>query len=241
MSDIAVREPLDRAALYLAAGFDRLSALLHGWATQLDSDRPLDSRSAAACDAFTKTLVLGAVTDPQGPVIGAGFVPVPGFFNDAAWHLSWWILRRGAPRGDCALVEQLILQEQPDQIDFHDHTRQVWWPERPDSDEVNIVGPYVDYLCSAEHVLTFTLPVEVDGRFVGVLALDAAVRRLEDAMLPALDQLGSPCLLVNGQGRVVLSSRSGLATGDLTDGQDASSWRRRAIGTTPFSLLVSGV
>ena len=31
-----------------------------------------------------------------------------------------------------------------------------------------ITGPYVDYLCTDQYTLTFTAPLVVDGRFLGV-------------------------------------------------------------------------
>jgi hypothetical protein len=86
----------------------------------------------------------------------------------------------------------------------------------------------VDYLCSDEYTMTAAAPVVVDGRFVGVAGLDVLVDTVERRLTPPLRALGVPLILVNGVGRVLVSTDPGFAAGDvLRPGQVSVTARRR--------------
>ena len=67
--------------------------------------------------------------------------------------------------------------------------------------------------------ITSSMPVEVDGEFLGVICADELVSALEGAMLPSLAGLPN-ATLVNTGGRVVVSTDPDFETGDRYAGAD---------------------
>ncbi|TQL66836.1 hypothetical protein FB381_0702 [Nocardioides albertanoniae] len=136
-------------------------------------------------------------------LVGGGFVVSPGALSDRRLYLAWW---QGAER---AFLGEADAPATGEAIDY---TRQPWYrtPER--TGELTLVGPYVDFVCTDEYVMTATVPVYVDGRMVGVAGADTLVETLETMLLPGLREAGAT--LVNGLGKAVVSADPQLATGD---------------------------
>ena len=147
---------------------------------------------------------LAFLRDPS--LLGGGFVVAPDALSDRRLYLAWW---QGAGR------DFLGEAEVPATGEAIDYTRQPWFrvPER--TGELNIAGPYVDFICADEYVLTTTLPVYAGGRMVGVAGADTSVETLERMLLPGLREVGAT--LVNSHGRVVVSADPHLATGQALD------------------------
>jgi hypothetical protein len=145
-------------------------------------------------------------------LLGGGFVVAPDALSDRRLYLAWW---QGAGR------DFLGEAEVPGTGEVIDYTRQPWFrvPER--TGRLNVAGPYVDFVCTDEYVLTTTLPVYADGRLVGVAGADTSVETLETMLLPGLREAGAT--LVNSHGRVVVSADPHLATGEaLISGAEAA-------------------
>jgi hypothetical protein len=179
-----------------------------------------------------------------GLVIGAGFVAAPGALTDQEFGFGWW-----TRDGDA--TEQLVISFDPASDEFLDYTRQSWFTVPRDTGRRHINGPYVDYLCTDEYTLTFTVPVSGPRAFAGVVGADIYVREFEHAVLPKLRALGEPAALVNAQGRVIVSTSARQATGSLVRAVDVPAWwtsgsdsprpsttRLRRCGDTPIALLV---
>ena len=81
-----------------------------------------------------------------------------------------------------------------------------------------MTGPYVDFVCTDEYVMTSTAPVLSGGRMVGVVGADTLVETLEKLLMPSLRAAGAT--VVNDLGRAVASSDPHLATGSLIDLDD---------------------
>ena len=145
---------------------------------------------------------LAFLRDPT--LLGSGFVAAPDALSDRRLYLAWW---QGAGR------DFLGEAEVPATGEAIDYTRQPWFrtPER--TGKLNIAGPYVDFICADEYVMTTTLPVYAGGRMVGVAGADTSVETLETLLLPGLRELGAT--LVNSHGRVVVSADPHRATGDM--------------------------
>lgn len=139
-------------------------------------------------------------------IVGAGYVAARGALSDEALYLAWW-------QGD----DQQLLAESdaPGTGDPLDYTRHPWFrtPER--TGQPFVTGPYVDFVCTDEYVMTSTAPVLSRGTMVGVVGADTLVETLEGLFLPALRS--ADATLVNGQGRTVVSADPHLATGNLVD------------------------
>lgn len=137
-------------------------------------------------------------------IVGAGFVAARDALSDQPLYLAWW-------QGD----DQHLLAESeaPATGAPLDYTRHPWFrtPER--TGQSYVTGPYVDFVCTDEYVMTATTPVTSRGRMVGVVGADTLVETLERLLLTTLRAAGAT--VVNDLGRTVVSADPHLATGSL--------------------------
>ena len=191
--------------------FDRLKPVLVAVESLLDE---VDEVHAADLDRVRPQVVdaLG------GLVIGAGYVAAPHVLADQEYGFEWWT----APDG--AQPSQLFISLEPGSANFLDYTRQSWFTVSRDTGRRHVNGPYVDYLCTDEYTLTFTVPAQRAGSFAGVVGADVFVREFEHVLQPKLRRLGSRAALVNAQGRVIVSNSARLATGSLMRDADVPAW-----------------
>jgi hypothetical protein len=152
-------------------------------------------------NAQVETGTLAFLQDPS--LLGGGFVVAPDVLADRRLYLAWW---QGAGRdflGDAVV---------PATGEVLDYTRQSWFRMPQRTGALHLAGPYVDFVCTDEYVMTTTLPVYAGGRMVGVAGADTSVETLERMLLPGLREIGAT--LVNSHGRVVVSADPHLATGE---------------------------
>lgn len=86
------------------------------------------------------------------------------------------------------------------------YSRREWFTVPLEPGAGHITGPYVDFLCTDEYTLTFTVPVTARGRIVGVAGADIFVESIEDLLLDRLREIDPRATLINGVGRVVVSA-----------------------------------
>lgn len=177
---------------------DRLETLRLHLATAFDLG-PVDSATARAGIEPLAAAMLASCD-----IVGAGYVAARGALSDQALYLAWWqgddqhlLTESGAPATGAPL----------------DYTRHPWFrtPER--TGLPHLTGPYVDFVCTDEYVLTSTVPVLSRGQMVGVVGADTLVETFERLMMPVLRAAGAT--VVNDLGRTVASADPHLATGSL--------------------------
>lgn len=160
---------------------------------------PVDSEAARSLMEPLATAFLASAD-----IVGAGYVAARDALSDVPLYLAWW-------QGD----DQHLLAESdaPATGDPLDYTRHPWFrtPER--TGLPHVTGPYVDFVCTDEYVMTATSPVVSTGRMVGVVGADTLVETLERLLMPALRAAGAT--VVNDLGRAVASADPHLATGTL--------------------------
>ncbi|HEX4225644.1 MAG TPA: cache domain-containing protein [Pseudonocardiaceae bacterium] len=159
--------------------------------------------------AVLRDPIFGLLAEHRDLVAGAGAIVAPGLLPDADYWLEWWWTRpSGTP-------EALRVNLDPAAPDFFEYSAAEWYrtPERTLTGHV--AGPYVDYACTTEYATTVALPVRAGSTFVGVVAADVPVARLERRVLPALRRLGRPLALTNAAGRVIASSTAQCLPGQL--------------------------
>lgn len=165
-------------------------------------------------------------------IVGVGFIAAPGLLTDAPWYLEWWQENpSGAP-------VQLLRDLDPSSSAFYDYTHWEWYTGPQSGVERTICGPYVDYLCTDEYSLTFSVPVTLDGVFIGVAAADVFVRRFGTAVVPVLRELPGQAFLINGQGRVVASNTARYIAGSVYRGTEG--FAVRPVADLPLSLVTAG-
>lgn len=192
----------------------------------------------------------GLLTGTDRLLVGAGYVAAPDVLTDAPYWLEWWTSSEDADgaRGP----QRLDVVVDPAAEDFRDYTTLPWFAVPRSTGARHVTGPYVDYLCTDEYTLTFTVPVEAQGRFAGVVGADVYVRHVEMRTMAEIDALPGTVTLVNAQGRVLVSNDGSLDSGSLVrDVPVAELWgvgtavahRQGATlyrcGSLPLGLLVS--
>ncbi|MCE0761618.1 cache domain-containing protein [Pseudonocardia kujensis] len=240
----AVPDPADALAARVeqlcATAFGALDALRRvaeqlflPWA----AGTPVRAEEVAAIAGAVRPIV-----EPEGtPLVGAGLVLAPDVLADAAHWMEWWYRSGAGPR-------KLLPVLDPEAENFFDYTSFPWFAVPRDTGARHVTGPYVDWLCTEEYTLTFTVPLyathhERGRTYLGVVGADVVTSWLERRLLPLLHRMTGPTALVNAEGRVLVANRPDLVTGAVTRQADVPAlWRRsdpalRRLEDTPLAIL----
>lgn len=186
---------------YFGALFASLEDIGQRVSSAFAGGRPV---AAATLNEVVEPLAFAALA--EHPVVGAGFVARQGWLSDRDLYLAWW-------QGD----EKQPLAERGVAIGHHvfDYTRHEWFETPRATAARHVTGPYVDYVCTDEYVLTATVPVHVDGSYVGVAGADTRLETFERLMRdPLRDPSGAgDVVLVNSHDRCVVAADPLLRSG----------------------------
>ncbi|WP_417367006.1 cache domain-containing protein [Glutamicibacter arilaitensis] len=138
----------------------------------------------------------------QLPLSGAGFVAVEDYISNVQWHMAWW-------QGPELERRLLVAMETAGDI----YPRREWFSIPISEQRVHIAGPYVDFLCTDDYTLTFTSPVLVGGKAVGIAGFDLLVADFEEPMSRMLQELDPRATVINSHGKVLASASAQLACG----------------------------
>jgi hypothetical protein len=169
-------------------------------------------------------------------VTGAGVVLAPELLADATLWLDWWTTGPAGP------PHPLRPNLDPASAWFYDYTRAPWFTGPRDRDERAIVGPYVDIGGTDDYTLTLTMPVRLDGEFLGVAGCDIAIDGLERIVREHTRRLGAQAILVNDEPRVIASSIAQAHPGSLFAPAPGSPFERHGAHQCPglpWTLLIA--
>ena len=191
------------------AFFDGVFAPLHRWLPELGgalsaAELPVTGHALAA---LVQPGAFGVLDTGDRPLYGAGFCASAAVVGEGN-PLAWW---QGADRH---LLASSTFGPGQAAIDLE---RLEWFRVPKLTGAQHVAGPFVDYLCSNEITLTSSMPVVVDGEFLGVACADVLVSRIEECLLPSIRGIAGAAL-VNAHGRVVVSSDPDRQTGDRFPG-----------------------
>lgn len=144
---------------------------------------------------------------PDQLAVGLGVILQPGLLPTHPLRLEWWQLHPDRSR-----PAPLEVDLHPNSLNFYDYATAGWFAVPRRTRRRHIVGPYVDVHGTDRYLLTLTMPLEVDGAFLGVAGADVPMGGFESVVLRAL---GPSCdaVVVNDEGRVVVSTSSLWITG----------------------------
>ncbi len=194
---------------YFGAPIRMLLSWVDPFAEQLAASLRAGQLSRAKVDALVQPYALRTLDLDEVPVYGAGFIAAIDLLSDAHSHLAWW---QGADR------RQLVLASQSVNKEHIDYSELEWYRVPMSTRAPHVAGPYVDYLCSDEYTITIAVPAMADGTALGVAGLDLLVSEVERELTPRFSALAQQVTLVNGVGRVVVSTDPRCATGDSVRG-----------------------
>lgn len=203
--------PMTVPTVSLSSAVEQVSALFETLFADVDRMRvrmedlfaagPVDASAALEAVEPDARALLG-----RGTALGAGYVAGRDALADRQLYLAWW-------QGD---DQQLLGEsEAPASGDPFDYTRREWFRVPHETGSRHVTGPYVDYVCTDEYVVTCTMPVRVGERMVGVVGADVLVETLESLLLPVLSAAGAT--LVSHHGRAIVSADHRRAPGTIYD------------------------
>ncbi|MGO4805921.1 cache domain-containing protein [Arthrobacter sp. 2MCAF15] len=203
--------PAERAAAELDATIAGIERRLTVWAA--DTGAALAAMSGkvtgTAVDKLIRPVVEELVQLPDGYAAGAGFIANAGLLGPERSYIAWW-------QGPDLEPVDALANFSPNSISRY--VKAEWFRIPVETGQAHVTGPYVDFLCTDEYVLTFTHPVftRPDGPVAGIVGIDVTVQRLERGAMPALRRIGARATLVTADGRAVVSAASDIDAGDLT-------------------------
>lgn len=141
--------------------------------------------------------------------VGLGIITAPDLLADQPLWLEWWQIKQGgAPT-------RLEVDLNPGRLGFYDYLAAPWFDVPRRTGQRHLVGPYVDVYGTDCYVLTFTDPVAVDGRFVGVAGADVEATRFEAVVLSRLVDSAVDVVVIGDDDRVVVSTTARWLIGSL--------------------------
>lgn len=232
---VPVQRLLDRVSELCESAFAAVEGL-RGAAEQMllpwSHGRPL-----RRADVEPMAQVVRPVLDAPGtPIVGAGLVLSPDMLSDARHWMEWWSRDAGGQ------VRKLRPVLDADADGFYDYTVLPWFVVPRENGTRHVTGPYVDWLCTEEYTLTFTVPLygthpERGRVYAGIVGADIVNSWVERRLLPLLHRAERPTALVNVEGRVVVSNQPGLAAGSVTHAVDVAGATLHPLDRLPLAVL----
>lgn len=230
------RTAVHEAAAIVEGYFGSPIQTLLGWVdplpTRIDYEQRIGPLTRSRLDKMVEPYALEALDLTDVPVYGAGFIAAIDLLSDARSHLAWW---QGADK------RQLVLASQSVNKEHIDYSELEWYRVPLETSNPHVAGPYVDYLCSDEYTITIAVPLLIRGVFAGVAGLDLLVGEVERQLTPRFAALGHQVTLVNGVGRVVVSTDPRCATGDSVRGSRLADLPRAACHGVALDVIVEDV
>ncbi len=226
----AANHPVELVTEYFARAIDALADWKEALAAEIAPLRRSASLTTDRLDELVEPAALRLFETVDLPVYGSGFIAALDSLADASSHLAWW---QGPDRAQLVLAAQSVNKEHIDYSELE------WYRVPFATGQPHVAGPYVDYLCSDEYTITVAAPVYVDEEFVGAVALDLLIDRVERDLTPRLAAFGNDISIVNGVGRVLLSTSPARATGDTIRGDDLAGFERRACPGMALDVLIA--
>lgn len=213
--------------------------VLDGWSTATERRERLQSKHIAQL----RPGLLRLLAEHSDIVVGMGMIVAPGLLPTERRRLEWWQYLPGREQPSALQVDL-----NPESLGFYDYDTAEWFSVPRETGRRHIVGPYVDALGTDRYLLTFTAPVIAGGTFLGVVGADVPVSRFERQLLRVwlVGQVSTggrasmELLIINSQGRVVVSNCAGALSGDLVRGGDSeASTVRVDLTDVPWQLQLS--
>jgi DNA-binding FadR family transcriptional regulator len=201
----APRSTLDEeVAAYASAMLTPLEQLAITTAPVLDSDlREPDLRSRASIAVLQ---CLGAV---PAPVKGVGVLAEVGVVPGHRYWTEYW---DDTASGPAKQTEHVM---DPAREDFYDFAEREYIAHPRQYRAPWATGPFVDYGGADDYIITFSVPMFVGERFVGISAADVLVADLEQRFSPWLATEEGTCVLLNAEQRVIVSNSVAHSAGDV--------------------------
>jgi hypothetical protein len=193
----------------------------------------LRSLTGAGTGSTLAEQVSELLREPGQLAVGLGLVAAPRPQLNSAMQLKWWQVDPTVDR-----LTQLDPDLRPASLGYYDYTTTDWFDVPRRTGQRHVVGPYVDVHGTGRYLLTLTGPVADGGEFLGVVGADVPVSGFESRLLRLLGAPRQPFVLVNEEGRVVLSTTPRWLVGDLVRAEEQLPGAGTPIAGVPWRLHV---
>lgn len=188
----------------LVSGMEqKLAAWAHATGEWLESSGKI---TGTGIDKLVRPIVHELIHTPGSSIAGAGFVAAAGLLGEDRSYIAWW------QGGDMERVDALA-NFSPQSMSRY--VRAEWFKVPMATGSPHVTGPYIDLLCTDEYVLTFTHPVSMNGRLAGVVGMDVTAQTFERTALSLLRHIGPTAVLLNSDGRSIVSACAEVDAGDM--------------------------
>ncbi|OYT95909.1 MAG: histidine kinase [Pseudomonas sp. PGPPP3] len=140
---------------------------------------------------------------------GTGVVLEAGELSDRELHLEWH--SHGADGRPTPMPLNVNRQSER----FYNYQKMPWFNTPRSSGQPWVDGPFVDLYGADLYILAFSLPILLDGRFIGVAVADVAMQDFERVLLSNLLRLDREAVIINGEGRVLAANTAHWCTGEM--------------------------
>jgi hypothetical protein len=203
--------------------FGWVRARARGSTPSAAGDSPAAIQQRVARCLFSRLDEIGPATHGLGVIAEVGVVP-----GHTYW-LDWWqCTQTGSLERDTRHVMD------PQRDDFYDYESREFIAHPRKTLLPWATGPYVDHGGVDDYLVTVSVPIVRDSRFLGVAAADLLVASLEGIFAPWLAGAENPCLLLNAEERVIVSNAVTHHVGDVL--RTASGFHLDEIGVFGWSL-----
>ena len=166
--------------------------------------------------------------------VGLGLVVFAGAAARSPVRLLWWQLDP-----ECGQLRALEPDLDPGSVGYYDCTATEWFDVPRRTGRRHVMGPYVDVHGTGRYLLTLTGPVLLSGEFAGVVGADVPVDRFETYLLRRVGPLRHSFVLLDVDGRVVLSTAPRWLVGDLVvPASNGPPGPARTVPGVPWQLYV---
>ncbi|OUM42690.1 cache domain-containing protein [Arthrobacter sedimenti] len=205
-----VTTELSPALTRIRAQIGGVQSGLAGWAVELGHHLAgvRGKVHGSAIDALALPAVEALLGDADRYITGAGFIAGSGLVAADRSYIAWW---QGPD------LERVDALANFSTSSMDRYLKAEWFRVPFETGKPHATGPYIDFLCTDEYVMTFTHPVVLQpgGPVAGIVGADISVQSLERMLLGSLTALGPAATLVNKGGRVIVSAADALEPGDL--------------------------
>lgn len=221
----AVAEMVDSVFRQVNSVRDQLAACFRAF-----GDDGVTRRDVASLQPRLRRLLI----EGQGLLRGAGVVLAPAQLMDAARWIDWWVI------DDAGSIQATVFDFDERSLDYYDYTDAEWYLAPRAGVERSVVGPYVDFNGLNDYIVTATIPVIVDGAFVGIAGADLSVDKIERRLVSARrtlshNHLRGELVIVNASDRIVASTSARHIAGSLCSAKGAA---RAEIPGVSWSIVV---
>lgn len=142
---------------------------------------------------------------------GAGVIFQRDLMLPSSPALEWWV-RFGDD------VERQEFVNDPSSPLFYDFEQLEWFRGGFGSESRTIAGPYIDYLGVNDYISTWTIPLVLDNKTVGVVGFDLKIATLEQLLIPKLLSVpNGRAALINETGQVIVGTIGQFSSGALVE------------------------